>query len=288
MRTFLRRPIASRTQLVCHRGANQIAPENTYAASEAAISLGAAYVEIDVRMSSDGVAYILHDATVDRTTDGSGPIAEMTSEALDALDAGSWFSADFAGQRLPKLNDWLGWLKGKSNAYVEIKQAPVSLVRDMVLEHGWGRDDTYFLSENKQIRADLLRLMPEFRHMVPVRWAGTSLEQIADEGYAIVEFLLDEMTPENMQRARDLGLAVQIFHPDDDAAAFRRIHRGRCGIRQRRSFADLSAGLRADASGVARAGVNLKSSSLLPTVLGGGSACQTRTSIREIKLFAKR
>lgn len=212
-----------RTELVCHRGANQVAPENTYPASEAAIALGAAYVEIDVRMSSDGVAYILHDATVDRTTNGTGAIADMTSAQLDALDAGSWFSPEFADQRLPKFDEWLGWLKGKCKAYVEVKQAPVPLVREMMLKHGWSRDDCYFLSGNKEIRTDLVRLMPEFRHMEPVRWNKGGLDAVAADGFSIVEYVLDEMTDENMAAARAQNLEIQIFHPDDDADGFRRI-----------------------------------------------------------------
>lgn len=209
-------------QLVCHRGANQVAPENTYAASEAAIALGADYIEIDVRMNRDGVAYILHDATVDRTTNGTGAIADMTSEELDALDAGSWFSPEFADQKLPKLDEWLRWLRGKCNAYVEIKDAPVSHVRDLVVKHGWSRGDSYFLSEDKAIRGDLLRLMPEFRHMVPVRWTD-GLEQLAADGFSIVEFVMSEMAPQNLEKARALGLEIQIFHPFDDAEAFRRM-----------------------------------------------------------------
>ncbi|WP_421723483.1 glycerophosphodiester phosphodiesterase [Bauldia sp.] len=212
----------SRTQLVCHRGANQVAPENTYPASEKAIALGAAFVEIDVRMSRDGVAYILHDETVDRTTDGSGAIADMTSAELDALDAGSWFSPEFAGQRLPKFEEWLVWLKGKCNAYIEVKEAPVPLIRELVLKHGWGREDTYFLSGDNAIRAEMVRLMPEFRHMEPVRWSK-GVADVARDGFAIIEFELHEMTPENLAAARANNLQIQIFHPDDDADAFRRI-----------------------------------------------------------------
>lgn len=212
----------NRTQLACHRGANQVAPENTYAASKAAIALGADYIEIDVRMSRDGVAYILHDDTVDRTTNGTGAIADMTSDELDALDAGSWFGPEFAGERLPRFDEWLGWLKGQCKAYIEIKQAPVPVVRDLVVKHGWGRDDTYFLTDNKAIQADLLALMPTYRTMVPVRWTE-GLDRIAADGFAIVEFEIAEMTPDNIARARELGLEIQIFHPLDDADAFRRI-----------------------------------------------------------------
>ncbi|WP_417834535.1 glycerophosphodiester phosphodiesterase [Thalassospira xiamenensis] len=66
-------------QLVYHRGDSLNAPENTFASAESAIVAGADYIEFDVRQSADEVLYVMHDATVDRTTDGTGAIAEMTS-----------------------------------------------------------------------------------------------------------------------------------------------------------------------------------------------------------------
>ena len=78
-------------EIVCHKGANEYAPENSYAAAQRCIDWGVDYVEIDVRTSQDGVFYLLHDRTVDRTTNGHGAIAELTAAEIDQLDAGSWF-----------------------------------------------------------------------------------------------------------------------------------------------------------------------------------------------------
>ncbi|MFC6656167.1 glycerophosphodiester phosphodiesterase family protein [Roseibium salinum] len=93
--------------IVCHRGACLSAPENTLASLAGAIDMGAEVVEFDVRPSRDGVLYVMHDATVDRTTDGTGRFADMTSDEIDTLDAGSWFSPEFAGERVPRLNTFL-------------------------------------------------------------------------------------------------------------------------------------------------------------------------------------
>jgi len=76
-------------EIVVHRGANDVAPENTMASAQACIDLGADYVEIDVWRSLDGVHYIMHDPKLDRTTNGRGLIALRTSRYIDRLDAGS-------------------------------------------------------------------------------------------------------------------------------------------------------------------------------------------------------
>ena len=82
---------AGTMEIVVHRGANHLAPENTAASARKAVELGCQYVEVDVRTSADGVMYVIHDPNVARTTDGEGFIRKMTSEQIDMLDAGSWF-----------------------------------------------------------------------------------------------------------------------------------------------------------------------------------------------------
>lgn len=111
------------TFIVSHRGACHHAPENTVASGLRAASLGADIVELDVRTSADGVLYVLHDATLDRTTDGSGPIAGTHSRTLDRLDAGAWFDPVFAGEPLPRLDAFLAALKDRVGFYVEVKAA---------------------------------------------------------------------------------------------------------------------------------------------------------------------
>ena len=90
------------TYIVAHRGNASKAPENTIAAIQRAAGV-AYYTEFDVRKTSDGHLVVMHDATVNRTTDGTGPIAGMTLAEVKALDAGSWFSPAFAGERVPTL-----------------------------------------------------------------------------------------------------------------------------------------------------------------------------------------
>ena len=86
-----------------HRGASHAAPQNTLAAFRKAADVGADGIELDVHLSRDGVPVVIHDASVDATTDGQGLVREMTLAQLEALDAGAHFAPDFAGERIPTL-----------------------------------------------------------------------------------------------------------------------------------------------------------------------------------------
>lgn len=89
--------------MIGHRGAALSAPENTLAGFRRARALAAPWVELDVRLAKGDLPVVIHDDTLDRTTDGSGPVADCPPETLSALDAGSWFGRRFAGQRVPTM-----------------------------------------------------------------------------------------------------------------------------------------------------------------------------------------
>ncbi|MEU1864551.1 glycerophosphodiester phosphodiesterase [Streptomyces gardneri] len=90
-------------EVIAHRGASSLAPENTLISGEVARRAGADWIENDVRPSKDGVPYVLHDANVDRTTNGTGHVGKLTSAQINALDAGSWFAPAYKGVRIPTL-----------------------------------------------------------------------------------------------------------------------------------------------------------------------------------------
>jgi glycerophosphoryl diester phosphodiesterase len=107
-----------------HRGDRSDAPENTLPAFEAAFASGLEVVETDVQLTADGFPVLLHDPTVDRTTDGTGAVAELTLAQVQALDAGSWFAPEFAGTRIPQLGEFLDLLAATphTRALVELKE----------------------------------------------------------------------------------------------------------------------------------------------------------------------
>lgn len=107
--------------IVAHRGHSSHYPENTLAAFRAAIAAGAHMVELDVNLSRDRQPVVIHDESVDRTTDGSGPVQAHTADQLNRLDAGSWFDPQFAGEKIPTLAQVLEALKGRIGVNIEIK-----------------------------------------------------------------------------------------------------------------------------------------------------------------------
>jgi glycerophosphoryl diester phosphodiesterase len=105
-----------------HRGASVEAPENTLAAFAAAEAAGADGIELDVHLSRDGVPVVIHDATVDRTTNGRGAVDRLRLDDLRRLDAGSWFSPQFAGEPVPTLEEVLNWAEGRLRLNLEVKK----------------------------------------------------------------------------------------------------------------------------------------------------------------------
>ena len=104
MATADRRQTLTLPPVIGHRGAAALAPENTLASVRAAVSAGANMVEVDVILTSDGEPIILHDETLDRTTNGSGAVVATPWSSVQRLDAGSWFAPQFAGEGVPHLD----------------------------------------------------------------------------------------------------------------------------------------------------------------------------------------
>jgi glycerophosphoryl diester phosphodiesterase len=110
-----------KTLVVAHRGSSGSAPENTMAAFRMAIDAGVDMIELDVRMTKDFELVVHHDADLGRTTNGSGVIWEKTLDELKHLDAGSWYSPKFAGERIPTLQEVIDLLPANVNLNIEVK-----------------------------------------------------------------------------------------------------------------------------------------------------------------------
>lgn len=106
--------------IIAHRGASLCAPENTLAAFKLGKELGADGIELDAKLSSDNVVMIMHDRTVDRTTNGTGPVSGFTAAALHRLDAGSHFSPEYKGEPVPTLEEVFDALGKKLLINVEL------------------------------------------------------------------------------------------------------------------------------------------------------------------------
>lgn len=116
-----------------HRGYNGVAPENTLAAFRLSRHMGFECVECDVSFASDGVAVILHDGTVDRTSNGTGSIADLTLEEVRALDFGSWKSEEYAGEQIPTFEEFIALCKHLGlHPYIELKMGTEAQIKGLV------------------------------------------------------------------------------------------------------------------------------------------------------------
>lgn len=177
---------------VGHRGASAYAPENTVASFEEAIRLGAKAVEFDLRLTADGHPVVLHDETVDRTTNGTGPVAAYSRFDLLRLDAGSWMHARFSGTRIPTLEEALLSIGPHAQPVIELKtEIPAELVlralRRYDLEH-----DALVISFTEE-------------WLVPFRKASRDLA---------LGLLADTFTGDLPTRARNLAAEVVVLNVD--------------------------------------------------------------------------
>ncbi len=107
--------------IVAHRGYSALAPENTLVALRMALDAGAPACEVDVHLTADDQLVVMHDHTVDRTTDGSGAIRDMAVDELRSLDAGAWKDPKYAGEPVPLLTEVLDLMRDRAHLILEIK-----------------------------------------------------------------------------------------------------------------------------------------------------------------------
>ena len=153
--------------VVAHRGYSSVSPENTLAAVASGARAGADWVEIDVATNADGEPYVLHDNTVDRTTDGTGALPALSSDYLDGLDAGSWFTPAFTGQPVARLDPMLEEVRrGTADLLLEVKGPETRaelerIVADVRARGLIGR--TLLQSFDVQVLRDVRAIAPDLR-----------------------------------------------------------------------------------------------------------------------------
>jgi glycerophosphoryl diester phosphodiesterase len=155
--------------LVGHRGACAVAPENTLCSFAQAWADGADMVEMDLRLSADEHVVVFHDERVDRTTDGTGEVGALTLAELRRLDAGAWFDARFAGERIPTLAEVFDWARGKIALLLELKYPHYTFeprlaqrVADLVSQHRM-EEQIAFISYNVRGLQQIAALLPHVR-----------------------------------------------------------------------------------------------------------------------------
>jgi glycerophosphoryl diester phosphodiesterase len=217
--------VTDNTVLVdAHRGSSAWFPENTLVAFEAAIASGADSVEFDVQLTSDGVPIVIHDDTVDRTTDGRGKVSELPYSALGSLDAGSWKSASFSGERVPTLDESLSLLAGMVRINMELK-APDSRLAQVAAAAIEGRG----LLHQAMVSSFHLDLLEAVRSRLPAVWIHHFFDREPPDdfwqrdGHVInsVGVSKDHLTREVVEWCRSAGRPVWVWTVDDPDEAVR-------------------------------------------------------------------
>jgi glycerophosphoryl diester phosphodiesterase len=215
---------------VCgHRGHSIAAPENTAAALRANHAAGGTTAEIDTVLTADGQIVVIHDLTVDRTTDGTGVVADMTLEQVRALDAGAWFGPAFAGERVPTLAEAIGLARSLGlGLEVEVKEK-----RDLpryaralaaVLEDPADRDAVMMISFDHAHLRDLKRAIPGLKTggICHARYGDpVGLARAADLDELCID--LSPFHPDDARALHDAGIAIRChaYRPEVMAAADR-------------------------------------------------------------------
>lgn len=215
---------------VAHRGASGEAPENTTASFQRAIAQGAEIIETDARLSKDKEIVLIHDETVERTTDGRGKVCELTLKELKSLDAGSWFGKEFSGERIPTLSEAIEVIRGGAKLNIEFKGEDLLLVPkviDLLKEEGFIKEvilssfNYSFIEETKrlepQVITGLLFATPaQEREGLPYwKWLDLILprynlvsedlvERAHSKGLKVIAWTVDK--PEEIRRLIDLGV----------------------------------------------------------------------------------
>jgi glycerophosphoryl diester phosphodiesterase len=214
---------------VAHRGAGKLAPENTLAAFRLGALHGYRMFECDAKLSADGVPFLLHDATLDRTTSGSGVAGERSWSELSQLDAGSWHSRAFAGEPLCTLENLARWcLANRHFLNIEIKPTPGTerhtgeVVAQEAARHWHGSTPPLLTSFQPQALAGARAAAPELPRgllldALPAGWLEAA---IALECQAVVcDHAL--WAAGSVARARQAGLRCLSYTVNDERAAER-------------------------------------------------------------------
>ena len=210
---------------IAHRGANKEAPENTMPAFLEALESGATHIECDVRLTADDVPIIIHDATLDRTTNGSGHVDQCTYKTIESLDAGSWFGDNFKGVTVPRLDELLIWQKKHGvTLHLEIKPMKNKILPagvDIILEQVHKLADTrkiHLLS----FQYDILLRLKELKNSIPTVFSidhfckSQDIKDATTANCEQINIKYEHICFENIKDIHQAGLRVGIYAINKD------------------------------------------------------------------------
>jgi glycerophosphoryl diester phosphodiesterase len=207
-------------RVIAHRGFSGAAPENTLTAFRKAIEAGSDMIELDVHLSLDGEVVVIHDETLERTTDGKGRAADRTLAELKRLEAGSFFGPDFAGEKIPTLKEALHLAKGRIPVNIEIKTpshrrySAAELAEKALQEvrNAAMLEAVLFSSFNPAALDRIARKEPKAMTALLFHRAWNALEDIPGAGkFAVLNLRNIHLTREKVAEVRRAGKIIHVY-----------------------------------------------------------------------------
>ena len=234
--------LPGRPWVIAHRGFSGRAPENTLAAIQMAMDVGADMLEVDVTLSSDGHLMVIHDETLDRTAGGSGQVLGSTFKYIRSLDAGSWFHPRFKDQKVPTLEEVLELIQGKMPVNVEIKgEAVGDKIQGGIAEKVAETLDRFGMAEQTLVSSFEPRALDQLREIHPGIPKG-SLYNRKVHKRRLPESITSEVDAQSFhvhrwyfrrameKEARRLDLPVLVYTVNHPLVMKRMIRRGVAGL----------------------------------------------------------
>ncbi|MDG5787128.1 glycerophosphodiester phosphodiesterase [Evansella sp. AB-P1] len=226
-----------KTQIFAHRGSAGTHPENTMEAFEAALQVGADGIEFDVQLTKDQIPVVIHDETVDRTTNSEGWIKDFTYDELKTLDAGSWYSSEFKQSTIPTLVELLDWASDNSLLLnLELKNGVVrypgmeKIVLDLISKYKL-KDRTIISSFNHYSLVEVHRIDPTIETAILFMEGLYEPWNYAESiGASSLHCFLPVAVPELLVGAYEKGMAVRPFTVNEDKHIYTLIKGGCPGI----------------------------------------------------------
>nr|WP_295929661.1 glycerophosphodiester phosphodiesterase family protein [uncultured Dyadobacter sp.] len=220
----------NKTVVIAHRGNHVHAPENTLASTRDAIACGADYVEVDLRTSKDGHLVAMHDATVNRTTNGTGKVADMTWAELMDLQV---FNRNKKTHRIPEFGEILALCKGKINIYLDFKDADIAETWKQITAAGMEHQIVVYLNKEEQYKK-WKEIAPKMPLMTSLPKTITTKEQLAAFiGQMHIQVVDNITSPELLKAAHEHGISVwlDVQSPAEGPASWNEaLHKGVQGL----------------------------------------------------------
>jgi glycerophosphoryl diester phosphodiesterase len=216
---------------ISHRGEHLHHPENTMPAYRAAHEAGADFIETDVRTTSDGKLVIMHDATVDRCTDGHGEVAGMTLEEIRKLDAGAKAGPTFQGTPVPTFEEVLEFARGKIGVYIDAKR--ISAADLVAAVRRFGMEDQVVVYGSMDLHRGVQKLEPRIKVMPEAGSVETATRFIGELRPRVIAFDARDFKDEIIALARQTGAGIYVdrLGPADTPESWEdAIRRGATGI----------------------------------------------------------